>query len=92
MTTKARTVPEDVNPVHTHDCDTCIFTGQHKVNDDVTYDFYYCEASLGGPSIIARWDEYGDYYSCKISHMTTRPRDPNYPLDWAYAAFVVAGW
>ena len=92
MTTRATNLADTVQPIHTHDCDACVFTGRRFVNDNVTYDFYYCEDATGGPTIIARWAEYGDYYSCHVSHMLTRPRDPDYPLDWAYAAFVVAGW
>ena len=92
MNKRAQNLADTVHPVHVHDCDCCIFTGQRVVNAFVTYDFYYCENSLGGPSIIARWDADGDYYSCKVSHMATRPRDPDYPLDWAYACFVAAGW
>lgn len=89
MNERAQNLSETIQPVHEHDCESCIFIGQRKVNDDVTYDFYYCESST---SIIARWDKYGDYYSCQANQMVQRPRDPDYPLDWAYAAFVVAGW
>lgn len=56
---------DEERPQWAHDCDDCVFLGQH---DDV--DLYYCEAKGPGITLIARHsDEPSDYNSglCFIS-------------------------
>lgn len=45
-------------PRYKHDCDKCVYLGQHE-----NYDLYYCEQS-GLPTVICRWGNNGcDYHS-----------------------------
>ena len=96
---RARDLPESMVPHHEHDCESCIYLGSSTEHSTwcpsaQSWDFYFCPNSLGGDdgSIIARHGEYGDYYSCGVALHLTRPRDKDYPLEWAYCHFVVASW
>lgn len=99
MNTRARDLPESMVPHHQHDCDACIYLGSSTKqsswlppDSNQAWDFYYCPATIGDGSIIARHGEYGDYYSSDLAMFKTRPRDPDYPLEWAYCHYIVASW
>lgn len=53
-----------LEPVHTHDCDTCLFLGGETVidasNNRIKYDYYVCAE---GNTYVARFGEMGDYLS-----------------------------
>lgn len=44
-----------------HDCQDCVFIGQLHDSEHI-YDIYRCPQG-GHPTIVARYGEYGDYYS-----------------------------
>lgn len=49
--------------VYTHDCDACIFLGNHVDELSCTYDLYYCPDG----TLIARHSNEGpDYYSLPV--------------------------
>lgn len=50
-----------MKPYHKHDSDTSNYLGSETVNL-TNYDYYYAGQS-GFPTVIARFGEYGDYYS-----------------------------
>ena len=50
-----------MKPYHKHDSDTSDYLGSESVNS-TNYDYYYAGQS-GFPTVIARFGEYGDYYS-----------------------------
>lgn len=49
-----------MNPLYKHDCDQCIHLGVDEVNKE---DLYYCSASPGGGTLIARRSSDGPEYS-----------------------------
>lgn len=52
----------EVKPRHTHDCDRCVFLGQHE-----EYDLYFCKQVAGfGDTVIARFGSEGPDYSSGI--------------------------
>jgi hypothetical protein len=40
-------------PIHTHDCDTCVFLGNHPDKDGSPLDLYFCEGRM--PTVVARY-------------------------------------
>lgn len=52
--------PRNVPPArHKHDCERCVYLGQHD-----EYDLYYCEQNAGSATLVARWSDDGpDYVS-----------------------------
>lgn len=49
-----------IQPIHPHDCDRCIFLGQHHDNIGA-FDLYLCPQLPGIPTLVARFGQYGDY-------------------------------
>ena len=44
-------------PLHTHDCDCCIFLGRHSdKNFPEELDLYFCPSQSYTPTVIARYD------------------------------------
>lgn len=49
-------------PLHTHDCDRCVFLGTYE-----RHDLYYCGSQrIGSTTVIARWGSDGSEYSSGI--------------------------
>lgn len=50
-----------MKPKYQHDCDNCVFLGQHS-----EYDLYYCPQG-GHPTVIARYGNKGEEYTSGLS-------------------------
>ena len=53
----------ETNPIHKHDCESCIFLGDYD-DGNYDYDLYFCpNGGVSGNSIIARYGENEKYMS-----------------------------
>lgn len=50
----------DTQPRFTHDCDQCKYLGQ--IQDDISYDLYYCPQGGHHPTVLARFGNEGPDY------------------------------
>lgn len=56
-------------PRYEHDCDRCVYLGQHQ-----EHDLYYCEQDAAGRTLVARYGSDGsDYYSSGIALAIIQP-------------------
>jgi len=63
-----------VTPRHAHDCEKCTFLGCYG-----DADLYHCTASLGGPTVIARYGREDDYASAPVWMRSTAPEPQPLP-------------
>ena len=56
------------SPRFKHDCDRCVFLGEHQAHD-----LYFCEACAGGPTVIARYGSEGKQYTSGLELAAVDP-------------------
>ena len=56
------------SPRFKHDCDRCVFLGEHRAHD-----LYFCEACAGGPTVIARYGSEGKQYTSGLELAAVDP-------------------
>ena len=54
-------MPYDTEPFWKHDCDQCVFLGGYMFGTERN-DLYFCDQSIGGPTLICRFYDEGSAY------------------------------
>lgn len=83
----------DDKPLHTHDCDACVFLGNYHgrvylgdsaVPEKNAYDLYYCPREISGCSLVARYGSKGPEYASAPFYILDKGQTNLEPLKQAY--------